>query len=246
VAQRFNGTAANYLELGTTPPITAWSACGWAKLSADRNALSTLLVREDNTPFSYTSIGTQADGTTLKVENDAMETSLLSLSVGDVFFWCITAAGAGTNTLKGYAAKMGDTALSTAQRNIVSDGAATTYIRLGDNAYSEPYDGWIDNVLVFDTVLTEAEVNAQWRRRVPIKAPWSWLTANETTAVYTDKSGNGRNWTLSGTALAIEDGAGVGWGAPPIILSRQGPVLSSPTVIDITSTSVRPRVTFTI
>lgn len=231
MALRFSGTAGNYLQLGSPPPATGFSICGWGTLSADRNAMSTLFAYEQSSAFAYQGIDFDTDGTTLGIEDSGSQTALLSLSVGDKFFWCLTCSGAGATGLVGYAAKAGDSALVTVSRNLISTGAIPTYFRLGDNGYSEPYNGAVDNVIVYDSVLTAAEVNAQWRRRVPIKTPWSWLSTLESTPVYTDRSGSGRNWTLTGSALLVEDGAPVGWGGSIINVSRQTLIARRATVL---------------
>jgi hypothetical protein len=93
-------------------------------------------------------------------------------------------------------------------------------MRLGDDGFSEPWNGAIGDVLIYDAVLTLAELENTRQTRMPRR------TANLNTSLLglhdddvTDWiSGNGRTWTLTG-AIPLTDPFPLAWGtASPLFM----------------------------
>lgn len=241
----------NELVLASRPSYEGYSILGWGKVTTARSAKAVIHSYIAYSTFGYTDIS--IDGSNNLVGQDALNPTaavLTGMSAGTVFFWGLTVGASSGGTLAAYGAKLGDSVLSkqTVTRG-AADGTAGRFT-LGDSEYSEWYYGSVDNVLVFDRVLSDAEMQAQFRRRAPIASPFAWfpMLYPSLSDNYADRSGNGRNLTLNGGTPTVVDGAPVGWGAPIIVpqyATAVGPVLSLPGVTDITATSVRPKVTLT-
>lgn len=235
MAVRFNGTAGQYLGLGSGPSTSSFSICLRGTLRGDRNALSSFLTYELADGFSYLGLQFDGTGTQLQVNFNNATAALANLAVGDDFYCALTCSGAGTNTLIGYFARPTDSALTSGSVSVSSLGTTFNYLRLGDNAYSEPTDMSMEYVVIYDSVLTSSEVAQQWRSPSPIKAAWGFypMTANNMADCLLDSSGNSRNLTQTGTPT-VDAGPLFG-----------GPILSGATAIDIGSTVARPRVALT-
>ena len=206
---------------GGIPSMAGVTFCGWAKLNSDRNALSNICALQTTSPgFSYIGISTDTDGTTLVGQTEGINTTLLSLSVGDIFFWAFTCTGAGTNTYAAYAAKVADASLTSITANVADIDTGDGFYTFGDNAYSEPFDGVIDNIIIYDSALSAAEIEAQRWRRTPIKSAWAWYPTLGPTVEdsYKDYSGNARDIALDGGTTTEVDSLPVGWGAASLVI----------------------------
>jgi hypothetical protein len=228
MAVSFPGTAGVYLVQaagsGGTPSMTNVTICGWARLDADRNALSNICSLQSVAPgFSYIGISTDSDGTTLVGQTEGLSTTVLSLAVNDIFFWAFSCSGAGTNTFTAYAAKIGDSALTSVTINVADVADTDGLLTFGDNAYSEPFNGVIDNIIIFDSLLSAQELEQQRWKRVPVKAAWAWypLLGPTFSDSLVDFSGNNR--TINGstpTPPTQADSLPFPWGARALLISQ--------------------------
>jgi hypothetical protein len=112
-------------------------------------------------------------------------------------------------------------------------------------------NGAMENWLIYDRVLTDAEVEIQRRMRRPIitNGLWGWwpMMGGTIAEHLRDLSGGGRNLTQVGSNAVI-DASWMPWGGSIIVphasaAASNAPVLSLAGVQDITATSARPKVT---
>lgn len=137
-----------------------------------------------------------------------------SLSLGTWYRIAVTCTGtAGKFYLA--AGTGGATSLGT---GTVAGAATPTGITVGGRApsdASEWFDGRIAYVRAWPSVLTQAQIEAEWASATPVITSGLWADwPLETAADLTDRSGNGRHLTAGSTAVTTEDG-------PPLSVPRR-------------------------
>jgi hypothetical protein len=163
---------------------------------------------------------TPSDGTSLTIWTPSgFGATIATLVANTWFFWAVVANGSGAGAVTGYYAARGANTLASQSQT----GANFTpdRMQLGNDQYSEFFNGRIERVCVWDAVLTPAQLLNQMKRTIPIQTTniniWSPMVGTTAANAALDKSGNGRNWTATGT-IDIENSAPVPWGAEPIIV----------------------------
>lgn len=201
-------TAWLQLAAASVPSMGSFSICGWAQLDTDRNALQQLFSFQAGPTFSYVSIQTDSDGTSLVIADQATLTSMgVSLTIGTPFFWGLTCSGVGTNTLTGYYAERGALSLTSAQRNVSAIDSQFQSFKIGNNDYGEPFEGKLSRVMLFDTVLSATEMLRQKNSWMPVATPRAWWPMIDTSLsnALQDVSGNSRHLTSAGTTSPTAD-----------------------------------------
>ena len=94
-------------------------------------------------------------------------------------------------------------ATNTDTRNVNQD---FTQLRIGNDVFSEPFNGEIAFVRMWQAELTDGEFDAEWRSTVPVKSGvrGDWRLASVATAG-TDSSGNSLTLTANGTLALATD-----------------------------------------
>ncbi len=209
-----------------TGPTGDYTLALWVRIVNDRNNYSMLASRD--TGGDYLQLGCDADGTSLSMYTDfdgGTTHAVTSLTVGNWHFAAYTQAVAGNGTAIPYYGTPGS-ALTAASS--FTSGANTGTLYIGNSGFGEWFDGRVANLMIWDRVLSAAELANQMRQYVPVSPDGLHLWApllRHTELV--DFSGNGRTLTAGGT-LTTEDGPPIPWRRPTMRFFR-APVTASGT-----------------
>lgn len=205
---RFDASGDYLRRTANLPSNTAYTICGWARLVTDTNTYSTIASIESATTSAgaYALLSTDVDGVSLKHwGSGGTSGTLATLTVGTDFFWAITCGATGANGATAYYRAKGSTALS----SVLGYGDAFTpaVIYLANDSYTEPFNGRIWNVKVWNRVLTAAELLAEsYYRKVKFptsrNAHWEMRSSSDTV----DRSGLGYSLTVGGTLATETEG----------------------------------------
>lgn len=229
MAVRFDADGEDYTS-ASSPPSGDFTIISWIKLSVDRNTFTTFWSADAGTG-DYIYLQTNADGTTVKAEDNAGNmTGTLAMTVGT---WYRTAFVRNGTTSTFYHATAAAVALTAAATNNLEAVTATT-LRIGESPFgAEWLNGCVANLKHYSGVLTPTEIERELVQYVPERTAnlvrWHPFLTNETT----DYSGNAR--TLSGGAgTAREDGPPIPWisNFTPLIISTSAGGNLSNTITD--------------
>lgn len=227
MAVRFDA-AESYNVTLTLGSQSAFTIACWVKLSVDRNTFSSPW-STDNGSEGFI-LGTDSDGTTMKVYDDIAGAFVVSgpnMTIGAWYFFCVVVNGSsGTLYYR--------TASATSLTNATWTAGARTITRLiiGDDPYTEWINGAMAAFKFWTAALGATDVmneSLQYQpyRRANLQTFYPFVRAETT-----DYSGNGR--TLSGGAtVATEDG-------PPIAWCTARPRLILPATVAAPATSLSP------
>jgi hypothetical protein len=200
--------------------MTSVSACGFATLTTDTNAVSVLWVLADSsTPTGAIQISTTADGTSLWYqESGSADVSIGTLTVGTPFFWGVTRTG---TAVKLFLRNL-TSATMTPISHTASDNVTTGFMAVSFDVV--PFVGTMSGVKVWGAALTDAEMDRESRSIAPVRSAnlngW-WPMVHSTLAdCIKDYSGNARDWTATGTPT-IGQGQPVPWGGKLIYVLPQ-------------------------
>jgi len=94
---------------------TAYSIWGWFRLTTDRNTFTGLVGLANAVDgASFHQLGTDSDGTTLKIWSQTTSTNVAALSTNTWYFGAMTCSGTGAGTLIGYVRALTANALTSA------------------------------------------------------------------------------------------------------------------------------------
>lgn len=212
MAVRVNASGEYLRRTANLPSSTAFTACGWAKLTL-RTGNYQYWGLEDaaSNSTAYLLIGYQSNGT-FEISGSSGSGAFASAPTDEKwFFWAITCSGSGAGAFKGYWRHYDASTWVTASATGASFTPAA--LTLGNDSYDEWLNICFDNTMVFDAALTQAQLEEimffAFPERLESINIWSphFPGATERLA---DFSGNGRNWTANGT-LSDEDGAPLIW-----------------------------------
>lgn len=200
-----------------------WTVAVWLRLTTDRNAPTMIWSFDGIFSSSWHALETDSSGTSLRVyETGVTAATIATLSVGVWYFVVVRKTAGGT--IKTY---LGDEAFGTLA---TAAGSVTNLTYAGDgyvggSAYgTDEIDGRLWGMRVWDTDLTDAEVDAEFASATGAAIRTTnrraeWLLDDDVTPG-TDSSGNARHltnpsglgaWTLeagptfpSGSAAALE------------------------------------------
>lgn len=193
----------------------AYTWMAWLYISVDANVQVQAIGLNTNTNTSVDSIGFDATGTLirLRVQNAGVGSNQTGSNLTAGTWYHVAMVRESTTSLKLYVNGVLDI---THTQSVVGRGAATR-MEIGANASTDaqPFNGRVYAIKAWSTTLDVAAVANEIytvlpRQRTNLYGFWPcFLGASERLLDY---SGNGRNWTESGT-LTDEDAPPVSWGA---------------------------------
>lgn len=228
-ALRFNSAADTLIMPSAALPASTggWTLAGWFRIVVDRNTEIKFWSMDAVFSSGWHSLATSSDGTTLifNGSGSALVTGP-NLTVGQWYFIAVRKTAA--NALKLYVGTEAGGALSTytGTANAITSYAGDGYV--GGNAYSEYLDGREWGLRLWDSDLSDTEVDAEFYASSAIRTSnlrAQWLLDNAATPG-TDTSGNGRTLTNSGGSWTVEAGP-VLPAAPPAPLDLTDIIVSS-------------------
>lgn len=206
LAVRFNSAADTFTMPSAALPLGsgAWSVGIWGQLDVDRNAVTTFWSLDGIFSSSWHSLRTDAGGTALKLNESGTDViSIATLTVGTWYFILVRKDASGN--VKVYVGTEAGGALSTVTGSVTNIATYSGDGYVGGNAYGDYLDGNIWGMRVWDTDLTDAEVDAEFAaetaaRTANLRAQWNLDDATPET----DSSGNGRDLTNTGGSWTLE------------------------------------------
>lgn len=208
MAVRFDAASDRISYSGALPdPVDGFTATFWAYLSVDRDDFSTFL-RLWAGAGSSTTITAQTIDNGITPGYFTAGGSVLSSTSLSVGSWHRIAVTCGGTTANVYSAE-GSEGITSAASGTVAGTANPTGITVGGRSpsdASEWFNGRIAHLKIWSRVLTQAQVEAEWRIPTPVvvtdlQAYWPLASAGD----LTDHSGNGRHLVAGTTAVATED-----------------------------------------
>jgi len=215
MATKFDASGDILKRTTNLPAPSAFTLCAWVRVVSVRASQYQYFVELAN--------GTTDAGSYLVLGYNNIGAFEISTGVSSQSFasnpttgsWMFVALTSDGTTLRGYWSHAGS-AFVTA--SITTLSFTSVQLSIGNDSYNEYCDVEIENVYVYDAALTQAELEQQMYRALPVRTAnlniWSRL---QISTDVTDYSGNGRNWTSGGT-LASASGPPLAWGAPVLAL----------------------------
>lgn len=216
------GTGEYLKRTANLPTSTAFTFCGWSKMTRITGAGSFQywgVENADATSSAYLLLGYPETGNfEVSTSGTGGAVSFASNPTDETwFFWALTCSGTGVGSLNGYWAYVTDTTFKTAAARGAS--FTTARVTLGNDSYDEWMNASYFAVKLYDAVLTSTELWQEMQTVRPVRTAnlniWSplWDINDEK-----DYSGNGRDWTSSGT-LSSEDNPPIGYGVKSKLFS---------------------------
>ncbi|MBN1287677.1 MAG: hypothetical protein JXB47_19920 [Anaerolineae bacterium] len=233
MAVRLGNSGESYLK--RTGYINgACTIMGYFKISVNRNDYCVFCQ-----PHGQLAAETDDDGVTLALWDGTNLNTTDALAAGQWYHIAVTAAGVGV----GSAVKLyldGVLKVSATLTQSPKDD-----MEIGSSLYGEYLNGAAAYLKVWSAVLGVDEIAQEMGFIRPVRAAnlyiWSPMFSGSDTERCRDYSGNGYNWTKSGT-LSDVDGPPVFWGAPAPLLRPAVGVTVTPTPAEFTSSAVDPAV----
>jgi len=233
---KFGGGSGDYFTRTTDLPSTnTITVCGFANLTTDSNGYATLW-GVDNGTTDYILLATASDGTTLLYFDTVLPLYFgASAVVGTPFFFGMTKSGSNVNL---YTRQL-DTAVMTTASGTGNANPVVTAMFVGNDGFVEPWNGQIWGLKIWSgAALTAAEVYQESCVIRPVRTAnlYGWYPMLHSTVAdcVTDFSGNGRNWTNTGSNT-IGQGGPISWGAPVLMPSFAA---TSDVSVALTGTSI--------
>ena len=215
MAVRLNGNAANYLTRSSSVinPNNNYSYCFWGYLISDQNNYSVFVSLGESGGNNHDGIATDADGTTLRmfvntIGGNGVNGSALTVGVWYHIGVVRSSATSCVVYLNGV--------LDITHTNDVTSRSWTALVnRVGVQSNDTfPLNGRVAALKMWDTNLTEAEIQQEMRQFLPFRTnnlhTWTPFTDTSTGTDFLDYSGNARNWTEAGSVTS-EDGPPIPW-----------------------------------
>lgn len=223
LAVRTDASADRLLRTASLPNANAaYTAMGWVYLVSDLNASGSIFSINDAVGSNLDAIFLNSDGTTLilsvAVGGAATNPTGTSLSTGTWYHVAIVRASATDCRLY----LNGALDIGPDTRDVSGRTQPTGRMEWGGLFTTDLYrvNGRVAGIKIWTTNLSADEVAAEQRALRPLRLDslhgwWPCFPGSGERA--RDYSGNGRDWTESGT-LTDEDPPPVGWGAAPLLL----------------------------
>lgn len=182
-----NGTS-DTLRFPHPASPSALSASIWFKIGTDRNFYSGIFSIEASSS-TYLQFGLALDGTTLICNDLSQERSIQACSVGTWYFASFSIDSGGN--VKMFVGTEGGT-LTKYTTTLTNYTAPINEARIGGTSYGEYLDGNIADFRLWDAVLTDAEVFAEFYSESPVRTTdlKGWWPLENTTAKLDDYNGS--------------------------------------------------------
>ena len=199
---QFTAAGQHYTSTASLP-IGSYTHLSWVMISTDRNALTGFFNLDATTNGHYT--GTEADGTTMRIDSAAGSFSGTSLTVGQWYRVAVTYNG--TNGTAYYG--LSGAALATVT-GALSSGLTFAALGIGAGGPSFAYwlNGRIANYKQYSAVLTQAEIEVEFN---------SWNAVRTNNLVRHHRLQTPESADYSGNGNALSGGAGATAAADPPI-----------------------------
>lgn len=201
---RFDAAGEDMRRTASLPAQTAFTLAGFARRVVNSGGFENLCGIEQATASAANYMELIFQDTTLNVwsGNDGNVAFASSPAVGSWFFFAIVSSGTGAGQLVGYWCAIGATSLITASHQNSSTFSPGMVI-LGSSSYGEQFNGVVRGVRVWDAALTSAELLLESQTLAPVRLVNLHLSSPCIESAIADNakdfSGNGRNWTHTGT-----------------------------------------------
>lgn len=183
---------------------TSWTFASWVRLAVDRDEYSAFFTIEQPAGHSteYNELVTLGDGTTLTLwdHSTGAAITLGQLTVGT---WYFAAVSVGPNgAASAWFAPQGGTLSKRTGTVAIVDHVEMSYLGASNFAFTEYVNGSMAMARLWNGVLTDAEVQAEFTSVTPVRtagliADWRLSSA---ASVGADSSGQGRDLILNGGA----------------------------------------------
>jgi hypothetical protein len=187
MSTRFDA-AGDYLYRAASAPTgtsTGYTWMGWVYLSVDRNATGGIAFLYNSVPNAWIGLYVDASGTDLRRDISGNTGAVESLSTGTWYHLCVTYQG---STCKVYINGSLDTTAST------SSSVAGATLVMGDNGAGAWINGRLAGVKIWNAVLSDAEVAAEYPYYDDIKGgAWAVYPMEQSGSRTNDVSGNGNH-----------------------------------------------------
>lgn len=254
MAIRFDADTDGVSVATNLPGIALYTFLGWFKISVDTDAYACFMkVGGLVNPTAY-EFEMGSDGTTLQTWNGSTEDTGSNLTVGRWYYIAGVCSGTGAGQLLVYL----DGALNiTAAGNPTATSVELSVGRFDSASTQLPFNGCAQDVMVYNRALSQREIVAQMRQRVPIQTAGllHWLPFNDVNSAVVNYGGINSLWTATGS-LTQEAGPNIPWILPvrrrvyffpggPVItpLSLSSSVVPVSSMVKVASKSVSSVVT---
>lgn len=204
-AIRCNSASDAFTATTNLPTNTSFTMMGWFNIITDRNAATSFLNYGEHASLNEKTLETNADGTTLLLWDDSDGVSGTNLTAGKWYHLAFTYND--TNGLVYVNGVLDITNPTTTE--------PTTTMRIGNSPASEFLNGRFSCVKIWSVVLTAGEIANEMNHCRPLRTDslnrWMPTTNNVLASDALDKSGNGRDFTVTSTPVVEADYPPVGW-----------------------------------
>lgn len=201
-----NGASSHPRYTGALPAVVnSYTIFGHGIIRVNRGAASRLITLFDGLSGQYNVIQTDGAGTGLIFDpgNGAPLTSAVTIGIDVRFYWAIRVNGTGAGAASMHIRQFGSstvTKVTTSNTNTF----APTRMDLGDSGFDERFDGELGNVIVYNSALSDAEIEAQFGKKTPQVSGYAAWWKTESTDLATsllDETANNYDLTNEGATV---------------------------------------------
>lgn len=224
MAVAFNGSTGKYSRTTGMPSATSFTVCGWFYMVSDTTCIFADLCSATDVVAGLAWIS----GSTFELWSTTGSGGTINSSAfgsrpaaGTWNFFYFQCSGTGANLLTGGWCSVTGTSFTTTTTTLASASFTVASLILGSDVFSDWAPARLQNVMVFDAVLTNDELLQQKMALRPQR--WanlnSWYPMFDSTLANNvkDYSGNGRDLTSAGT-VTIADPPPISYGAVPVTM----------------------------
>lgn len=212
MAIRFTAQTGNAITR-SDPPASAFTWMAWIQLLSDENTWAILANFQSG---GHAQLGTESDGVTLVLQDDSNASTGQALSLNTWYHVVWVHRSNADNELWINGVRVADSFAQAAPSGSLCVGAYAP----GDFNYTATWA--VADMKMWSAALSDGEVVQEMRTKRPLRTAnlYSWLpTFAGVTERVKDYSGNGRDWSVTGT-LTDEDNPPIPWGSIPLAVGN--------------------------